>query len=108
LTKKINSRAKGATGEREIANYFTANGFPARRGQQFSGSSDSPDIVCDSLSGYHFEIKRVDRGVNIYDWMAQAIKDAGSEKTPVVIHRKSREDWVVIMRIDDFLELVHP
>ena len=43
---KINSRAKGARYERELARYLDENGFPARRGQQFAGGSDSPDVVC--------------------------------------------------------------
>ena len=46
---KINSRAKGARYERELARYFEENGFPARRGQQFAGGSDSPDVVCDEF-----------------------------------------------------------
>jgi Holliday junction resolvase len=43
---KINSRAKGARAERECAKELERLfGCSARRGQQFSGSSDSPDVV---------------------------------------------------------------
>ena len=56
--KKINSRQKGARGERELAAVFTTAGFPARRGQQFSGSPDSPDIVVEGLPlNIHFRGK---------------------------------------------------
>ena len=98
---KINSRAKGATGERELANYLKDAGFQARRGQQFSGSSDSPDVVCPSLDSFHIECKRVEAG-SLYVWLQQSVRDAG-DKTPLVIHRRNKKDWVVIMKLDDFL-----
>ena len=101
----INSRQKGAAGERELANYLKERGHEARRGQQFHGGGDSPDVVCATLPGYHLEVKRVEAG-NLYKWMHQAEHDAGWEKVPVVVHRKNREGWVVILRLDDFLNLV--
>jgi Holliday junction resolvase len=54
----LNSNQKGKRGEREAAAFLTDEGFPARRGQQFAGGTDSPDVVCESLSGLHFEVKR--------------------------------------------------
>ena len=56
--KKINGRQKGAQGEREFATVLKDLGIEARRGQQFSGGKDSPDVVAD-LTGVHFEVKRV-------------------------------------------------
>ncbi len=58
-TKRINSRAKGCRGERAWRDQLIAMGFDARRGQQFSGGKDSPDVVCDFLSGVHCEVKCV-------------------------------------------------
>jgi Holliday junction resolvase len=100
--QKINSRAKGAAGERELSNALKTAGFQARRGQQFSGSADSPDVVCETLDAYHIECKRVEAG-NLYTWLEQSIRDASGAKIPLVIHRRSRKDWVVIMRLSDFL-----
>jgi Holliday junction resolvase len=99
--KRINSRAKGKNGELELANRLKQYGFAARRGQQFHGGSGSPDVVCEGLSPFHLEVKRVEAG-NLYNWLEQAIKDAGS-KVPLVMHRRSNRPWVVIMRLDDFL-----
>lgn len=99
--KKINSRSKGAAGEVELAHFLSDRGYPARRGQQFSGGSESPDVVCPDLVGWHVEAKRVEAG-NPYVWLAQAIKDAGS-KTPVVMHRRNGKEWVAILRLEDFL-----
>ncbi len=101
----INSRQKGAAGERELANFLKERGHVARRGQQFSGGSDSPDIVCSTLAGFHIECKRVEAG-NPYIWLAQAKRDAGANKTPVVMHRKNKQEWVAILRLEDFLNLV--
>ena len=42
----MNSRRKGAVGEREIAKYLREHGFTeARRGQQFKGGADSPMLL---------------------------------------------------------------
>lgn len=100
-SKKINSRAKGAQGERELANFLLEAGYVARRGQQFSGGKESPDVICEGLPNYHIECKRVESG-SLYKWMAQSVKDAG-DKTPLVVHRKNKQDWVVIIRLEDFL-----
>ena len=70
----MNSREKGKRGERQWRDELRANGFRARRGQQFSGSADSPDVVCDDLPWAHFEVKAVER-LSIYDAMDQAVHD---------------------------------
>lgn len=100
----INSRAKGARGERELAEFLRGFGIEARRGQQFKGGVDSPDVVCDGLPGFHLECKRVEAG-NLYNWLAQSERDAGA-KVPLVVHKRNKKDWVVILRLDDFLTYV--
>lgn len=101
-----NSRAKGARGEREFANYLKDKGFTARRGQQFSGSKDSPDVVCEELSSMiHWEVKRVE-ALQVYPSVEQAIRDGGEEKYPVVAHRRNGKKWVAILPMDDFIELI--
>ena len=72
----MNSREKGKRGERQWRDELRANGYGARRGQQFSGSADSPDVVCDALSWIHFEVKAVER-LNIEEAMEQARRDCG-------------------------------
>lgn len=102
---KINSRAKGAAGERELANYLTTHGFAARRGCQFSGGPDSPDVVCGDLHGFHIECKRVEAG-NLYNWLAQADRDKGDGQVPLVCHRRNGKGWVAVLPLEDFLKLV--
>ncbi len=100
----LNSRAKGKAGELELAAFLRERGFvEARRGQQFKGGGDSPDVV--GIPGVHVECKRVESG-NLYTWLDQAIDDAAPRTVPVVAHRRSRRPWVAILRLNDFLELV--
>lgn len=100
----INSKQKGARGEREFAKFLTDRGYPAERGLQFKGSPDSPDVICRSLP-FHWEIKLVQR-LNIQDAIEQAIRDNKEKKIPIVAHKKSRKDWLVTLRAEDFLQLL--
>ena len=75
----MNSREKGKRGERQWRDELRANGYSARRGQQFSGSAESPDVVCESLPWIHFEVKHTER-LNIYEAMEQAVRDAQKQE----------------------------
>lgn len=98
----MNSRQKGASGERELAKLIKAYGFEGRRGQQYSGANGDADVV--GLDGIHIECKRVER-LNISEAMQQSIKDHREGEVPVVMHRKNREGWLVTMRLDDFMRM---
>lgn len=100
----MNSRDKGARGERELAHFLKDRGIEARRGQQFSGGADSPDVVSD-LKHVHFECKRVEAG-NPYVWLAQAVRDAGDSKLPVVAHKRNNKDWIAILPLDVLIDLL--
>ena len=100
----MNSREKGARGERQWRDELRANGYAARRGQQFCGSPESPDVVCESLPWAHFEVKLVER-LNIYEAMEQAIRD-GQSKIPLVAHRRNHWPWLVTMEAGTFFRLL--
>lgn len=96
--KRINSRAKGAVGERELAGELNRLfGTQARRGQQFSGI-EGEDVV--GLPGIHVECKRVE-ALNIHNAIAQAKRDAKEGNVPVVFHRKNRTNWLVTFELDE-------
>lgn len=99
----INSRQKGAAAERELANILKEYGYEAKRGQQFHGGSDSPDVV--GLPGFHIEVKRV-QAFSLYPALDQATRDAKGLSTPIVVHRRNGREWVTCLRLEDFLELV--
>lgn len=103
--KKINSRQKGASGERELAHLLTQSGFPSRRGQQFSGSPESPDVVCESLAQFHIECKRTQK-TDIYGWLEQTRTDKKDNQIPLICHRKNHQEWVAILPLTDLLELL--
>lgn len=95
----MNSRTKGKRGELEWAHVLRdLFGLTARRGQQYSGSPDSPDVV-GGFIGTHCEVKRVER-LNIEQAMQQAANDCG-EDVPYVAHRRNRCDWLVTVRASD-------
>jgi hypothetical protein len=106
----MNSREKGKRGERQWRDELRAQGFAARRGQQFSGSPDSPDVVCDDLPWIHFEVKAVER-LNIEDAMEQARRDCGrgapaGQKIPIVAHRRNFRAWLVTMTAEVFFRFL--
>lgn len=104
--KKINSRAKGKTGELEFVHFLMERNITARRGQQFAGGGDSPDVMAAGcLANYHLEVKRKESG-NLYGWLDQAATDADLCKVPVVAHRRNGKRWVVILDARDFINLV--
>lgn len=103
--KKVNSRAKGARAEREAAKAVTEMfGVEARRGQQFSGIGESPDIVT-GLKGIHFEIKHVQQ-LNLRAAYEQAERDAKNGDIPVVMHRRNKEDWFLTFKFKDVKSII--
>lgn len=98
----MNSRNKGAKGERELSNVLKDYGYKCRRGQQYCGSNGDADVV--GLPGIHIECKRVER-LNLYDAMDQSKRDALEGEIPAVFHRKNRCEWLVTMRLEDWIHI---
>ncbi len=98
----MNSRQKGARGERELATVLKAYGYDCRRGQQYCGANGDADVV--GLPGIHIECKRVEK-LNLYDAMAQSKADARKNEMPVVMHRKNNCDWLVTMSLEDWFKI---
>lgn len=94
-----NSREKGKRGEREAAEFLRHRNFEARRGQQYRGGEDSPDLIT-SLP-CHIEVKFTER-LNIYAALEQAERDASDGEIPVVMHRRKRKPWIVILKAEDY------
>lgn len=100
----MNSRAKGAAGEREWRDQLREQGFTARRGQQFAGGPDSPDVICEELKNLHQEVKRV-QNLNLDKACEQAEKDSRG-KSWIVASRKNNKPWRVTMSADLFFKLL--
>ena len=97
------SRQKGKRGERECAAELgQLLGVDARRGVQFQGGPDSPDVVLDGVA-IHVEAKRVE-ALQLYAAIEQATSDADG-KVPIVWHRRNGKPSVVIVETSRLLEL---
>ena len=100
----INSKKKGASGEREFSQFLIENfSIPARRGQQFSGGTDSPDVV--TPYDIHFEVKRTN-SLQIYAAIDQAVKDSQDIKVPIVASRRDRGEWLLHFKAKDLKKLL--
>jgi Holliday junction resolvase len=97
----MNSKQKGARGERELSSKLKEYGYDTRRGQQYCGANGEADVV--GLEGIHIECKRVEK-LNIHDAVSHAKADAKGE-LPAAFHRKDRCEWLVTMTLDDWMKL---
>lgn len=97
------SRQKGKRGEREFAELLRSLGIQARRGVQFHGGPDSPDVVSDLP--VHWEVKRVER-LDLHGSLHQAVSESQAGKVPVVAYRRNNSDWVAVLRMTDLVELL--
>lgn len=95
-------REKGKRGERELAGRLRDHGYDCRRGQQFCGASGDADVT--GLPGIHIECKRVER-LNLQEAMEQSKRDARTGEMPTVFHRMDRSEWLVTMRLEDWIQL---
>lgn len=96
-------REKGKRGERELAGVLREYGFSCRRGQQYCGASGDADVI--GIDGVHIECKRTER-LNLYEALEQAINDSREGEKPVVMHRRNHCEWVAILRLEDFCEIL--
>ena len=95
-------RQKGKRGERLAAKAVqSALNVKARRGVQYKGGADSADIEVD-IPGIHWEVKFVERE-SIRAWVAQA-KDECGGNVPVVVHKRSREEWLLTLPLERLYE----
>ena len=97
----INSKAKGAAGERELASKLRDYGYDCRRGQQYNGL-EGEDVV--GLDYIHCEVKRV-QALNLDEAMEQAKRDSKDNQMPAVFHRKNNKKWKVTMELNDWIKL---
>lgn len=100
---KINSRQKGKRGELQWRDVLTGFGIEARRGAQYQGGVESPDVVADT-PGWHAEVKYTEC-LSLYAALDQATNDAKG-KTPYVAHRRNGKPWVVIIPAEAWVHLI--
>jgi Holliday junction resolvase len=100
-----NSRAKGVRGELEWRDYLREHGIDARRGRQYAGHEDAPDVVSALDEWFHAEVKRVE-ALNVGKAVEKAEEDCGPSRVPYVAHRRNRKPWLVTLRACDAVPLM--
>jgi len=101
-TLVMNSKQKGKRGELEAAKILKDLGIGnPRRAQQYAGVAGSSDIV--GVPGLAIEVKRQERASysHLVEWIKQASSAASGDQKPIVLHRKSRSDWLVTLKVKD-------
>ena len=99
----VNSKQKGARFERLLASRFRELGYEARRTAQYCGNTgEAADVI--GLPGLHIEAKHQEQ-MRLYEWMAQAKRDAKGKSLPAVFHKKNNAPILVTMELDSFMEL---
>ena len=105
----MNSRDRGVRGELAVRDFLRERGYAeARRGQQYSGLGDSPDVV--GVPGLHIEVKNT-RRLALYDAVDQSVRDCGAGSVPIVFHifdrrrTGARGRELVILSATDFFDL---
>lgn len=99
----INSRNKGARGERAFAKLLREHGYEAERGCQHAGGKDSPDVKC-NMPNVHWEVKVVEK-LNLQKALEQSARDSGESEMPLVAHKKNYGGWYVTMQFEDFIDM---
>jgi len=98
-------RRRGKVGEREVAKMLRAAGWRgARRGQQFRGGGDSPDVV-DGPTGFHLEVKFVE-ALNWWAAFRQAQREAKPTEVPLVLARRNHAPWLALLPAEELLRLI--
>jgi hypothetical protein len=100
----ILSRAKGAQGEREAAEYLTGLfKLPVNRTAQYCGARGHADL--EGLTGLHVEVKRRQR-LYLEAALQQAVNDASVNDVPIVLHRENSKRWKITIYGDDLLRFL--
>lgn len=99
---KINSKDKGKRGERYVAKLLREYGYDAKRGVQYQGSPNSPDVT--GLPKVHIEVKFTEK-LNIWNALEQSKRDSGENEIPVVMFKRNRTQVYVALPFDEFMEM---
>lgn len=97
-----NNKRRGASGERELAAILSDHlGLIVKRtlGQARDGGHDI------QTGRFKWEVKRRAK-IAVYDFMDQVQKACDHTETPVVAMRADGKQWLVMMRLEDFLPML--
>lgn len=102
LTNRVNGRNKGNTYERTICKELRDLGFEADTSRNESRKMDALKVDIISNTPYHIQCKAVERFGGYHD----LIKQMPLDKTPVIFHKRNNKGTVVIMKKEDFYNIL--
>lgn len=99
----VNSRAKGARGEREARDAVRKHwkSPSCERSAQRCGK-ETADLF-GALPHCHLEVKR-HRKIGALRFLDQADRDRRSSDIPIVLMREDQGEWVIMLRLEDSLK----
>ena len=98
-------RTKGANGERELC-ALLSDAFGTVVKRKLGQARDSGHDI--DLPPFRIECKRRKRIAGLYEWMKQAFVDEsgiGDFTTPIVAIRADDKEWLIVMRLNDWIKL---
>jgi len=97
--RAMNSRAKGSAAEREVVAILQEHGYDVHR----TPLSGALEWLPGDITGmpYVIEVKRCER-LDLPGWVRQA-KEQANGKPWLLIFRRSREEWLVVMPLEQWL-----
>lgn len=98
------SRNKGRRGEQELVRFFRERGYELQRVPNSGGLDIKGDLL--GLEGFHLEAKRQEK-INLLSWCYQAESESPTGDKPLVIFRKSNDIWRVVIRLEDFIDMLN-
>ena len=101
----VNSRQKGKRGELAAAHLLNSL-FPhakARRGQQYAGTPDSPDVVTD-IPGLHIEVKNRE-ALRPYEWLHNIEMERAPGDTGLLLIKRNNLPWVAVCYAEELPQL---
>jgi hypothetical protein len=99
----VNSRAKGARGERLFIATHLAPYWPEAKRNLDQFGDDKRDVV--KVAGIHWQIKFQER-LNIWMALEQARTEAAPTELPIVAFKRSRTGWFCALDADKLIGLI--
>lgn len=106
MTKKINSRAKGKSAEREVINLLTSL-LPELNLERNLDQTREGGYDIKGMQGWAPEVKRYRtiKPADLASFWDQTIEQARNDhKKPLLIMREDFRDWVVVLRLTDVVD----
>jgi hypothetical protein len=104
LTSKLpNNRQRGKYGERSARDAIKEHWLmpETHRTGQISAAVSGADLA--GTRSIHVEVK-LRKSLAVEKFLEQAVRDARKGKTPVVVMRRDKGEWLVMFRISDTLK----